>query len=225
MGTTADDTLVLTYPVTAQLAVHLTELCAWRPDFPRCQTCGASEFWHIAWPSGLALARYLATTFGAARVQGRRVLVLGCGVGLESVVLGKLGAEVWALDHVPAALRLVQRNCQLNGLAPVHTLCRCWRAPSQLRRLGSYELLIGSDILYEPAEAEAMAAVLQTALTPQGVALFADPGREGVREFFRRVATGGFRVRVRRTQVRWLSSRPEVWIYQVTRTQAQSRYS
>jgi hypothetical protein len=25
--TAADDTLVLTYPVTAQLAIHLTELC------------------------------------------------------------------------------------------------------------------------------------------------------------------------------------------------------
>jgi hypothetical protein len=57
------------------------------------------------------------------------------------------------------------------------------------------------------------------------VALYADPGREGVGEFFRRVAAGGFNVRVRRTQVHWLSSRPEVWIYQVTRTQAQSRYS
>jgi hypothetical protein len=90
-----------------------TVRCAWRPDFPHCRTYGASEFWHIAWPSGLALARYLATTFGAARVQGRRVLVLGRGVGLESIVLGKLGAEAWALDHVPAALRLVQRNCEL----------------------------------------------------------------------------------------------------------------
>jgi 2-polyprenyl-3-methyl-5-hydroxy-6-metoxy-1,4-benzoquinol methylase len=35
---------------------------------------------------------------------------LGCGVGLESVVLATLGAEVWALDHVPAALRLVRQS-------------------------------------------------------------------------------------------------------------------
>jgi predicted nicotinamide N-methyase len=224
MGTTADDTLVLTYPVTAQLAVHLTELCAWRPDFPRCQTCGASEFWHIAWPSGLALARYLATTFGAARVQGRRVLVLGCGVGLESVVLGKLGAEVWALDHVPAALRLVRQNCQLNGLAPVHTLCRCWQDTTTMGRLGAYELVIGSDVLYEPAGEEALTLVLQSALTPQGVALFADPGREGVGEFFQRLAARGFRVRARRRQLRWLSKRQAVWLYQVTRSRAQSRH-
>jgi predicted nicotinamide N-methyase len=130
-------------------------------------------------------------------VRGRRALVLGCGVGLESVVLAKLGAEVWALDHVPAALWLVRRNCRLNGLAPVHTRWWCWRDTTTRRRLGSFELVIGSDILYEPAGAEAIAAVLQTTLMPQGVALFADPGREGVGEFFRR-------------QLRWLSSRHEV---------------
>ena len=98
MPKAADDTLTLTYPVTAQLAVNLTELCTWRPDFPRCRRCGASEFWHIAWPSALALSRHLATTVGAARVQGRRVLVLGCGVGLESVVLTKLGGIVLSME-------------------------------------------------------------------------------------------------------------------------------
>jgi predicted nicotinamide N-methyase len=225
MRKAADDTLILTYPVTAQLAVHLTELCTWRPDFPRCRACGASEFWHIAWPSALALARHLATTFGAARVLRRRALVLGCGVGLESVVLATLGAQVWALDHVRAALRLVWRNCELNGLAPVHTLWRCWREPSTLRRLGSYELVIGSDILYEPAGEEAIAGLLQTALTPQGVGLFADPGREGVAEFFRRLAAGGVGVPERRTQLRWLGSRQEIWIYQVTRARLRSAES
>jgi predicted nicotinamide N-methyase len=147
-------------------------------------------------------------------------LVLGCGVGLESIALAKLGAEVWALDHVPAALRLVRRNCELNGLTPVHTLCRCWRDPTKRQRLGAYELLIGSDILYEPQAREAIAAVLSTALTPQGVAFFADPGRRGVGKFFERVAVGGFRVRVRRARLRWVASRQEVWLYQVTRPRA-----
>jgi len=221
MGRTAfDDEVVLTYQVTEGLAIPLVELCNWRSTFPRCRYCGANAFWNIVWPTGFALARYLARAGPAAGVHGRRVLVVGCGVGLESVVLAKLGARVSALDHVPTALQLVERNCELNAIPSVHTLCCCWRDAQRVRQLGRYELLIGSDVLYEPEDGQWIQALLTTTLTPDGRALFADPLREGVEEFFGGLAAAGFRVTAYQVETRWLSGSAAVRIYEVERTTA-----
>jgi 2-polyprenyl-3-methyl-5-hydroxy-6-metoxy-1,4-benzoquinol methylase len=214
------DKIVLTYRVTDELSVRLVEICNWRPDFPRCRYCGANEFWNIAWPTALALSRYLASAFPLARMKGRRVLVVGCGVGLESVVLAKLGARVWALDHVPEALRLVKQNCELNAIAPVHTICCCWQDAKRARRIGHYDMLIGSDVLYEPEDGEWIKSLLTATVKPEGVALFADPLREGVEEFFQGLAASGFRVQAHRAWTRWLSSNEKVRIYQVERLPA-----
>ena len=50
----------LSYQVTDTISVELVEICNWRPDFPACEYCGDNEYWNIVWPTGLALARYLA---------------------------------------------------------------------------------------------------------------------------------------------------------------------
>ncbi len=211
------DKIVLTYQVTNELSVDLVEICNWHPNFPKCRYCGANEFWNIVWPTSLALSHYLASAFPRERLKGRRVLVVGCGVGLESVVAAKLGARVWALDHVPEALRLVEENCELNAIAPVHTMCCCWRDGKRAGKIGHYDMLIGSDVLYEPEDGQWIKSLLTTTVKPGGVALFADPLREGVEEFFEGLAVSGFRVQAHRAQTRWLTGNEEVRIYQVER--------
>ena len=105
---------ILPYRVTPQLVVRLIELRNVQPDFSRCPYCGANDYWHLAWPASLALSQHLASTHPAEWWRDKHTLVIGCGVGLESVVLASLGARVTALDHIPESLKLVQRNCELN---------------------------------------------------------------------------------------------------------------
>lgn len=168
--------VVCTYEITPQLSVRLREIPR-RRQFPRCSSCGDGNYWHVTWPTAVLLARYLATPARQRTLTGRRVLVIGCGAGLEAMVLAKLGAVVSVLDHIPAALDLVARNCALNQLAPVTTHACCWRDTRALRRLPPYEVVIGSDVLYDTMAAYGVARLLTAAVQPKGTAIVADPVR------------------------------------------------
>src|SRR4051812_32331908 len=58
-------------------------------------------YWARLWPSGLALAEALAA---APPQPGTRVLELGCGLGLPSIVAARAGADVLATDAASDAV-------------------------------------------------------------------------------------------------------------------------
>src|SRR5579885_2021506 len=51
-------------------------------------------YWAELWPSGVALARFVA----GLELEGTRVLELGCGLGLPSLAAALRGADVLASD-------------------------------------------------------------------------------------------------------------------------------
>ena len=206
------------YRITRQLTVRLIELRNISSDFSRCAFCGSNDIWNMVWPASIALAQYLARAFPTGHWQDRQVLVIGCGLGLESVTLAKLGARVTVLDHVPAALQLVQRSCKKNGLPPVETRCTCWLDSRSVQQLGQYEVLIGSDVLYQSADAESLQELLCVTLKPNGMGLFADPQRDSAKMFLKRIEPARFEVQVHHSQTEWIPERKEVQMYQINRS-------
>src|SRR5439155_14224135 len=61
-------------------------------------------YWAELWPSGLALARYVA----GLDLVGRKVLELGCGLGLPSLAAALRGADVLATDWADEAIELLR---------------------------------------------------------------------------------------------------------------------
>lgn len=130
---------------------------------------GPIPYWPVAWPAGLGLARYLAEQ----DLAGRRVLELGSGVGISGLGAATAGADVVVTDNQPPALRLARMNARRNDV-PLRAAAADWRAwPFQER----FDLLVGSDVTYEPAAFEALLQVLDLALKPGGEVLLSDPGR------------------------------------------------
>lgn len=135
-------------------------------------------YWAEYWPSAFALADYLLT---GERVQGRQVVEIGCGMGLVGLAAALSGAEVVLTDYDPHALLLAELNLLQNGVTGATTALLDWRHPD----LGqTFDVVLAADILYERRSFEPVLHAIQDLLTPTGVALVAEPGREVARAFF-----------------------------------------
>jgi predicted nicotinamide N-methyase len=134
-------------------------------------------YWADVWPSSLILARRLANAPGG----GRSMLELGCGLGIVSVTAMRAGFDVVASDYYEDALRFTRANAWRNLKREPATRMIDWRSlPTDL---GTYDLIVAADVLYEMTYAELVADALAAALAPRGMAIIADPGRIGVDEF------------------------------------------
>jgi predicted nicotinamide N-methyase len=130
-------------------------------------------YWAELWPS----ARVLAGAIAAGRPAGRRVLELGCGVGLPAVVAALAGAQVLATDWYAEALAFTRANAAAAG-ARLETILLDWGRPApELLARAPFDLVVGADLLYEERNGRALARLLPRLLPPGGEALIADPRR------------------------------------------------
>jgi predicted nicotinamide N-methyase len=140
----------------------------------------------VVWPAGLALAEAMSRF----PIDGRSILELGCGIGLTSLVLARRGANITACDHHPLAEEFLRHNANLNGLAPIAFHNAPWPGPTPL--LGQFDLIIGSDLLYERDHAALLAGFIDHHANPAAQVLIADPGRGNVSAFSVLMAAQGY---------------------------------
>ena len=157
------------------------------------------------WPTGLRLASRLAERPLRA---GERILEIGCGLALPSLVGHRRGADVTASDCHPLASTFLRHNLRLNGLAPMDYRHGHWNLP--LRALpragghagsvvrGRYDLVIGSDLLYERDTEGGLANFIAEHATRDAEVWIADPDRGNRPEFNRHMAGRGFALREER---------------------------
>lgn len=146
-------------------------------------------YWADLWPSAIALARWLS----GRNLRGKRVLELGCGVGLPSVVSLLRGAEVVVSDQYAAAMDFAVFNARSNKGREPDTFLLDWRRP-ELDGLGRFDLVIAADVLYEALSGLALAELVPQLLSPGGEAVFADPNRNTAPVFLDGMEEHGFRV-------------------------------
>jgi predicted nicotinamide N-methyase len=130
-------------------------------------------YFGVPWPAGRVLAGIAAREL--ARWQGRAVLELGCGLALPALLLARAGVRVTATDLHPDVPAFLERNIARNGLAarPPHYLALDWR--DEAVPLPAAEVVIGSDVLYDRRQPEALRGLLRR--LPWQEAIFTDPGR------------------------------------------------
>lgn len=157
----------------------------------------SSSLWSLfgqVWPSGRVLAEAMSTF----DIAGKRILELGCGLGLSSLVLAHRRADVVASDHHPLAESFLAYNAGLNDLPAVTYRDLPWAIPDTT--LGSFDLIIGSDILYERDHATQIAAMMQRHARPDAELLVTDPGRGNSGPFTRAMAAQGYAVTEKRSR-------------------------
>ena len=146
----------------------------------------------LLWPSGAQLAACVA----ARPVRpGERILELGCGLALASLVAHRRGADVIASDCHPLAEAFLLENLRLNDLPPLKYRHGQWgRAPGLLVTdlQGEFDLIIGSDLLYERDADATLAAFISRHAAPAAEVWIVDPDRGNRPAFNRGMAALGF---------------------------------
>ena len=155
-----DHRLALLHPANADDLIS-------EEDFERDERL---PYWADLWPAAFVLAGRLADAKGG----GRRLLELGCGAGLVATVAALAGFDVTASDYYDDALLFAKTNAWRNG-ASVRTRNLDWRGlPADL---GTFDLVVASDVLYEPRYGDLVAGAFAATLARRGLGLLADPGR------------------------------------------------
>lgn len=164
----------------------------------RLGICSASwSLFGMLWPSSIRLASALALRPVNAN---EKILEIGCGLALASLVAHRRGANVTASDRHPQAKSFLQENLRLNNLPELPFRHGQWGehpVPS-LEDTGAellhikYDLIVGSDLLYEPDMPKALARFVNLHAAEQAEVWIVDPNRGYRPAFNRKMQTFGF---------------------------------
>ena len=138
-------------------------------------------YWAHLWPGARALASYVVR---AVAVRGRRVLDIGCGLGLCGLAAARLGAEVLCVDGAAPALAFVAASAWANDL-------RCETTCADFRALApglTADVILAAEVAYDAAGFAALADVFVRHLAPDGLGLIADGFRTDTCALYRALA-------------------------------------
>ena len=150
-------------------------------------------------PSAAQLAARLALR---PVLEGERILELGCGLALASLVGHRRGADVTASDRHPLAPSFLRENVLLNALLPMKYGHADWEQPEPAPFAagtgeadsvrGRFQLIIASDVLYERDVDGALAGFIDRHAAAHGEVWIVDPDRGNRPAFNRFMAAAGF---------------------------------
>lgn len=166
----------------------------------RLGICSASwSLFGMLWPSSLHLASALAKR---PVNRNEKILEIGCGLAIASLVAHRLGANITASDRHPKAKLFLEENLRLNNLPKLPFRHAQWGEHTKpcLTDTGAalltkkYDLVVGSDLLYEPDMPKALARFVNTWANPQAEIWIVDPNRGYRTAFNKKMSKLGFKL-------------------------------
>jgi predicted nicotinamide N-methyase len=121
---------------------------------------GTAVYYDRRWSLTDRFCRFLLAE--PAWVAGRTVLVLGAGVGLETLVIGRLCDQLYINDLSPVALELCAWQLSQNGMGEV----TCLPGRYEHLVLPPVDLLVGCFLVYSRDSASAMRHLLERRTPP-----------------------------------------------------------
>jgi predicted nicotinamide N-methyase len=140
----------------------------------------------VVWDSSQVLAHEML----AYPIAGKRVLEMGCGMALSSLLLNARGADITATDYHPEAGSFLAENTRLNNGRHIPFLRTSWAESHP--GLGQFDVLIGADLLYEQQHIEQLSGFIQRHASPQCEIILVDPGRGHYTGFTKKMQSLGY---------------------------------
>jgi predicted nicotinamide N-methyase len=137
-------------------------------------------YWARPWPSGVGLAGHLKDHPPAARTK---VLELGCGLALPSVVAARAGGDVLATDGATDAVAFAAHVMAINEVEGEVAHVDWSDHADELVERGPWDLVLAADVLYTSANVESALRLFPRLVAPTGRMILADPNRKGAQGF------------------------------------------
>ncbi len=140
----------------------------------------------VIWDSSQVLAHLI----DSRDTTGLRILEVGCGIGLSSLLLNARSDDITATDYHPEAGEFLLSNAALNNDKTIPFLRTGWE--NQNTGLGQFDLIIGSDLLYEEEHIQLLSHFIKQHAKPICEVIIIDPGRGFHAKFTKAMQALGF---------------------------------
>ncbi len=141
-----------------------------------------APYWSQLWAASHALAGFLANN--TAYIYNKKVLELAAGLALPSLVAAQYASEVVCSDYVPEAVALMQQSIIHNRLTNVQSSLIDW---NHLPHDIATDVLLLSDINYEPTAFDTLLHVVQSFLAKNTTVILATPQRIMAKPFIEKL--------------------------------------
>lgn len=164
----------------------------------RLGICSASwPLFGLLWPSSIHMAQRLLLR--PVR-EGERILEIGCGLALPTLVGRRRGARITASDRHPLARAFLEANANINNVSPIKYRHGQWGLPREVCKTDTgadplsarYDLILGSDLLYDRDAPKALADFIDDHAAAEAEVWIIDPNRGHRPAFTRQMAGFGF---------------------------------
>eukprot|EP00026_Physarum_polycephalum_P016233 Phypoly_transcript_17102.p1 GENE.Phypoly_transcript_17102~~Phypoly_transcript_17102.p1 ORF type:complete len:236 (+),score=37.47 Phypoly_transcript_17102:49-756(+) len=132
------------------------------------------------WDASLVFAKYVEkeSNFSYGFWKGKRVLTLGSGTGIDSIVLSLLGAEVVATD-LEVGLLAKNISSNVDDLSKVRVEELCWGNEQHLQKFAKeppFDFIVACDCIYFPDLIPLLIKTLSTLASPTTQVIVASEG-------------------------------------------------
>ena len=140
----------------------------------------------VVWDSSQVLAHFMFDY----EIKGKRILEVGCGIGLSSLMLNGRNADITATDYHPEVEIFLAQNVMLNKGKDIPFVRASWA--DNETSLGKFDVIIGSDLLYEHDHIDLLSNFIDQHSQPHCEVIIVDPGRAQHARFSKKMVSLGY---------------------------------
>ena len=140
----------------------------------------------VIWESSEVLAHFMFDY----EIKNKRILEVGCGMALSSHMLNQRLADITATDYHPEVEGFLKINNALNNGNEIPFVRTGWADKGN--DLGKYDVIIGSDLLYEREHVDLLSKFIDKHAMPACEIIVVDPGRGNHARFSKKMIKLGY---------------------------------
>lgn len=140
----------------------------------------------VVWDSSKVLANFMFEY----EIEDKKILEIGCGIALSSLMLNQKNADITATDYHPEAEGFLLENTMLNKGKNIPFFRTGWIDADI--GLGTFDVVIGSDLLYEAEHIDLLSNFIHQRTQPTCEVIIVDPGRGQHARFSKKMIQLGY---------------------------------